>query len=135
MTTLAGLGTAELETSWGLRGEDGDADEAAAPADWNGFLHEFGAKWNRDDASWAQFREWFTFEATSRGLATEAAGFIAYAESTGQAKAFEEYGVPGAPAVAAAEEPTPVDQYPAITDGDSGDWVAHLDQMLTRAGY
>ena len=112
-----------------------------APADesaWHVFLAERGKYWDGTDGAWEQFRTWFVYEAEQNAVGTYATAFIEYAESqSDKAAVFRDYGVPIA---AAAEQNTTQDKqdvstYPEMKDGDSGEWVEYLDQMLTSRGF
>jgi hypothetical protein len=100
---------------------------------WDEFLRSHGARWSREEETWPAFREWFLFEADQRGLGEPARQFAEYAEGRDKAQTFDEYQVPR-PAAAAPAAPD-VSAYPAVTEGDQGDWVAYANQLLTRAGY
>ncbi|MFC4856939.1 hypothetical protein [Actinophytocola glycyrrhizae] len=115
--------------------EEGAAD--TDPKVWHATLHELGARWDRDEASWLTFREWFSYETGQRGLGAEGQAFVEYAEAGDKVQVFDEYGVPGyalATRETAADAPA-VAEFPVVTEGDSGDWVAYADELLTRAGY
>lgn len=113
-----------------------EAPAAAGPVmDWNTFLRQFGASWDRDESSWVQFRTWFLYEASQRGLVEPAEAFLSYAEQGDKVRAFAEYQVPGGAVEAREPAPTPVDQYPTVAAGSTGPWVNHLDAMLKNAGF
>jgi hypothetical protein len=108
---------------------------------WNGFLAECGPRWDGQESSWAQFREWFLYEAAQRGVADPAGEFIRYAESHGDKVAvFAQYGIAVARGGDGAEAPVeaPVAEpagFPVVQLGDSGEWVQYLDDMLTSKGF
>lgn len=116
------------------------------PAVWQAALTELGARWDREEASWPVFREWFVYETGQRGVGAEGLAFVEYAEAGDKARVFDEYGIP-APARTdePAQESTPdtpetpetpaVEEFPVVAEGDTGDWVAYADDLLTRAGY
>jgi len=106
----------------------GEVDEAA----WTEFLHSHGARWNREEDAWPQFRDWFLYEADQRGLGDPARAFVEYAESGDKTQTFADYQVPY-PDVATAEPD--VSAYPEVTEGDQGEWVAYADALLSQAGY
>lgn len=150
-------GVDDLETAYAGAAVDTDAGtDAEAEADpraWLAALHELGAHWDRDETNWPVFREWFRFETERRGLGAEGQAFVEYAEAGDKVAVFEQYQVPNPAQVAepeivaepepadelgAAPEPEPapaVDEFPEVREGDSGDWVAYADELLTRAGY
>lgn len=107
---------------------DDSYDEAA----WAAALNELGARWDRTEESWDQFRVWFLYEATQRELKTPATSFVDYAESRDKAATFDEYGVPNPSAATTSEQEN---QFPEIQVGDSGDWVAYAERLLAEAGY
>lgn len=126
------LAGAELPTQY-------DEVVAAKAKKWNDFLAANGVRWNGDDAAWDQFATWFEYQAGQAGVGTQAASFIALADSDGRIATFQRYGVAVvAPAAVAQQESSAevqVSDYPVVKAGDTGPWVAHLDAMLSRAGY
>lgn len=101
---------------------------------WFAFLAEKGLAWNGDEANWAAFVEWFGYEATQAGLGTPAHEFVEYVTGKpDRIAAFAEFGLTvGAPA---EEQTADAGSFPALSEGDSGEWVAYLDQMLTAHGF
>lgn len=136
LTELAAAGADTLVSVY--NGQfDVAGEPVAEPYDenaWAAALHELGARWDRTEESWQQFREWFLYECAARGLGAPAQEFADYAESRDKAATFAEYGVPSPEAPAVAEEPA-VSEYPELGVGDSGDWVAYAERLLTQAGY
>lgn len=131
--TLAELAAAGADTLVSVyEGQlEAAGEQVAEPYDenaWTAALHELGARWDRTEESWRQFRDWFRYECAARGLGAPAQEFVDYAESRDKAATFAEYGVPS------PEEPA-VSEYPELGVGDSGDWVAYAERMLTKAGY
>jgi hypothetical protein len=113
--------------------ESGGYDEAS----WNAFLAENGVRWNGTEDAWAQFAEWFAYQADQQGLAAPANAFIAYTESQGdKAGVFAQYGIQvnttGDNDGAAVADTS---NYPALKEGDTGEWVDYLDAMLTSKGF
>ncbi len=101
---------------------------------WNAFLAENGPRWNGTDDAWAQFAEWFAYQADQQGLAEPADAFIAYAESQGdKAGVFAQYGIQVT--AAGANDGADTSNYPALNEGDTGEWVDYLDTMLTSKGF
>lgn len=98
---------------------------------WFAFLAENGTAWNGDEANWTAFTEWFVHEAAQAGLGTPAHEFVTYVMGKpDRIAAFAEFGLTvGAPAEEQAGS------FPALSEGDSGEWVAYLDQMLTAHGF
>lgn len=139
--TLAELAATGVDTLMSIysglleAGEPAVHDEAA----WTAALHELGARWDRTEGNWVQFRDWFLYECAARGMAKPASEFVAYAESRDKAATFAEYQVPlpvGAEAQEQKEEQAAeVSEYPELGVGDSGDWVAYAERMLAQAGY
>ncbi|MCA1656044.1 MAG: hypothetical protein LC635_06370 [Pseudonocardiaceae bacterium] len=100
-------------------------------AGWNAFLAANGPRWNGTDDSWTQFREWFAYEAAQQGFGEPANAFLTYAESEGdKAAVFAQYGIQ----VSGRNEADP-GAYPALKEGDTGEWVDYLDAMLTSKGF
>ncbi len=139
--TLAELAAAGADTLVSVyNGQFAAAGEQYDEHAWTAALYELGARWDRTEESWPQFREWFRYECAARGLGAPAQEFVDYAESRDKAVTFTEYGVPSPEAPAPAEEPAPeeepaVSEYPELGVGDSGDWVAYAERMLSQAGY
>jgi hypothetical protein len=107
-----------------------DTDDSYDPEAWLRFLSEYGAAWHGDEASWSAFTEWFHYEAGQVGLGTPAYEFVTYVESQpDKIVAFAQYGI----IIGVAEEPA--SSYPELREGDSGDWVDYLDQMLASQGF
>jgi hypothetical protein len=110
-------------------------DEAA----WQAFLAENGPRWDGDERTWDQFRQWFHYEAGQHGLAVPAGQFIGHVEGQPDKVAvFAQYGVviSAAGAAVADRSPAPdVSSYPELKDGDEGEWVEYLDAMLTSQGF
>lgn len=128
------------------------------PDAWSTFLAENGPRWNGDDAAWDQFRTWFVYQADQQGLADPANGFLTYVEGQpDKIAAFAAYGVTiAAPAHAGdtatsdtatsdtatsdtatsdASQAPDTSTFPETRPGDSGEWVAYLDAMLTSNGF
>lgn len=136
LTELAAAGADTLVSVYNGQFEAAE-EPVAEPYDdnaWTAALHELGVRWDRTEESWQQFREWFLYECAARGLGGPAQEFVGYAESRDKATTFAEYGVPAPEAPVREEEPS-VSEYPELGVGDSGDWVAYAERMLTQAGY
>jgi hypothetical protein len=58
-------------------GEPGQGED---PGAWNGYLARNGPRWDGTEPSWAQFRDWFLYDAAANGVSESAAGFITLAE-------------------------------------------------------
>jgi hypothetical protein len=105
------------------------------PAVWTEFLTTNAARWDREEDSWPPFRVWFLYEADQLGLGEPARAFVDYAESRDKSQTFDDYQIPHP----AGEQDEPaaqdVSEYPAVREGDQGEWVAYADALLTRAGY
>jgi hypothetical protein len=124
---------------------EAEAEEADTGDDydekvWFAFLAENGAAWNGDEANWTAFVEWFQYEAGQAGLGTPAHEFVDYVTGKpDRAAAFAEFGITVAAeqmAEQTAEERSQdTSAFPALSEGDSGEWVAYLDQMLTAHGF
>lgn len=137
----------------GQQGAQGSAASSADTDAWNAFLAENGPYWNGDEAAWDQFRTWFVYQAGQQGLTDPASGFIAYVEGqSDKVAAFAAYGVTIArPTAGTADQSTTsaaddasasqpahtpdASTFPETKPGDSGDWVAYLDAMLTSNGF
>lgn len=104
------------------------------PQVWLATLHELGARWDRDEANWPVFREWFRHETEQRGLGAEGRMFVEYVEAGDKVQVFDEYQIP-VPAPAEDQPQEKAVDFPVIAEGDTGDWVAYADELLTRAGY
>jgi hypothetical protein len=112
---------------------------------WYSFLAENAVRWDGTEPSWEHFKTWFVYEAHQRGVAAPATSFTAYVEGQpNKVAAFAEYGVTiaGAAATTGGAAPTAqaagqhdVAAFPALTSGDSGEWVEYLDAMLTSHGF
>lgn len=121
----------------------GDSTAEYDPEAWNTFLAQNGPHWSGDDTTWEHFRTWFADQAGRQGLADPAAGFLTYVESQqDKTAAFAAYGVTIAtstsPGDGAGSQPlqTPdPSTFPETKPGDTGEWVAYLDAMLTSNGY
>jgi hypothetical protein len=103
---------------------------------WNAFLAEHGACWNGEDAAWEAFRTWFLYHAEQQKLGDPASGFITYAENQHDKRAvFAQYGI-SVPGVSAEPPSTAVNlsTYPEVRQGDSGEWVHYLNELLTLNG-
>jgi peptidoglycan hydrolase-like protein with peptidoglycan-binding domain len=132
---------------------DGDSASASPGYDqaaWTAFLNENGPRWNGDNTVWGQFRDWFAYVAGQQGLADPAEAFLTYVEGQPEKiAAFAAYGITIAPATdtgnagddagaGAAADPSQapdVSTFPETRPGDSGEWVAYLDAMLTSNGF
>lgn len=63
------------------------------PEAWNGYLAQNGPRWDGTEASWAQFRDWFLYDAVAHHVGTSAQGFIALAERGDKRAVFADYGL------------------------------------------
>jgi hypothetical protein len=77
---------------------------------WHAYLAENGPYWNGTEEAWDQFREWFLYHATERGVgepATELLDYLAAQPAAERITTLAQYGVTITPIVPEVGEPEP----------------------------
>lgn len=133
----------QLAQGGDVAGATAEPAQDGTDAAWNAFLAEHGPRWDGEESSWEAFKQWFLYQADQGGVAIPANSFVIYVENQAdKAAVFAQYGVTIASSPAAATtdatEAAPVvdtSAFPPVQEGDSGEWVKYLDEMLKSSGY
>jgi hypothetical protein len=118
----------------------GPEDAAEDLAAWNAFLAENAPYWDGTEENWAQFRDWFAYQAAAAGVPDSAAAFLRYVEDAGdKAAALADHGIylTGAGAQEGAEDPAAWDAFLAENgpywDGTEENWPSFRDWFAYQA--
>jgi hypothetical protein len=98
------------------------------PEQWYAYLAKSGPRWDGTEEAWAQFRDWFRYDAYQGGFGVPADAFLAEAEQEGKHEVFARYQV----AVAATADGTAGDVGADETPDEVADVVARLDTDVVQ---